>query len=460
MAEYIRIGEPKNEAERLGIRSLREQLPDHFIVIGNFELPVPQRANSLEFDAVVVGEHGLFAVEIKGWSGVITGNPRRWFLEWGTVESPFIRTEEKAKALRHFLVQQLDYFPPDVFVEPVVLLPYSASLDLEDVRTGRVIGREAIWDFFVDVDRIRERGPGPLLDETFREAVHMGLMPWAKPSRNRVVVPNYEIVAHLEHDGHHQEFIARHKRIRTRGEVRIKRYRLDPLSDRQDRDTMTKQILREMEALAALDDNPYVARAYDIVVDADDDHVIYLIMEWVGNTSLADVIEHMRPEDEIDRWELAEHMLRAVDFIHQRGIIHRELRPECFHMRNAERGPPFKIVDFDHARVSDVSSLGSALSDLQIGYTAPELWESAEHDQRVDYFSTGAIFFELFTGETLFEGLGDLMAPGPVWDRKRKEIEDDELRDLLSALLASDPADRPADLGPSIDFFAARKKAK
>lgn len=460
MADYIPVGEPKNEAERIAIRSLRDRLPDHFIVIGNFELSLPQRANSLEFDAVVIGEHGLFAVEIKGWSGKITGTPRRWVLEWGTVESPLIRIEEKAKALRHFLVQQLEHMPEDVFVEPVVLLPYSVDLDVDDPRDRRVIGCDDVWDFLVDVERIRERGPGPMLDTDFRESVHLGLMPWAKASRNRVILPNYEIVAELETTGGHSEFIARHKRVRTRGEVRIKRYAMDPLVDGTDRDAMTKEILREMEALAALDDNPYVARAYDLVTDTDDDHLIYIIMEWVGKESLGDVIGRFHAGSaNLDPYELAEHMLRALDFIHRRGIIHRELRPECFHMRpEPGDGPPFKIVDFDHARVSDVSSLGSALSDLQIGYTAPELWASEEHDHRVDYFSAGAIIFELFVGKRLFDGLADLMKPGPRWLAHRDRVEDHELRLVLDQLLAPDPEDRPDSISDFVDFFAVRKK--
>ncbi len=460
MATYIRIGEPRNEAERIGIRTLREKLPDHYMVIGNFELSLPRRANSLEFDAVVIGEHGLYAVEIKGWLGTITGNPRRWFLEWGPVENPFIRTDQKSKALRDFLVKQIGSFPDDVFVEPVVFLPYAAQLKLDEPRQSKVIDPDEVWDFFVDIERIRERGPGPFLEPEFRTAVHDALIPWAKPSRNRVILPQYEVIAKLETEGTNAEYIARHTMIRGRSRVRVKEYRLDPLSNSEVMAKLMKQVMREMEALASLEDNPYVARGYEVHRDADDHHVVYLIMEYVGSHTLADVIQAVhRDEDpmEYDLNLLAQHLLRALSFIHEEGITHRELGPACIHMRKDEDGPPFKIVDFDHARVSHVSSIGSDLGSLgAVGYTAPEMWMTEDHDHRVDFFSAGAILYELFTGDRLFGGIPELMDPTPVWERKKQKLDDDELCEVIGSLVAVDPNDRPDDLRQISDFFGAR----
>ena len=105
MARYIPVGTPVNRAEVEGLRQLRDRLPENYIVIGNFELDLQQRRNTLEFDVVVIGDWGVYAVEIKGWSGKIRGDTRRWTLQWGKVENPFIRAETKAKALRDFAQQ-------------------------------------------------------------------------------------------------------------------------------------------------------------------------------------------------------------------------------------------------------------------------------------------------------------------------------------------------------------------
>src|SRR5690554_3765151 len=107
MAKYIPIGDPVNESEREGIRQLRDDLPDHYTVIGNFDLQLPRRTNTLEYDAVVVGEWGVYAVEIRGWDGPIYGDIRRWELDWGRVQNPFIMIEAKAKALRDMLVRAI-----------------------------------------------------------------------------------------------------------------------------------------------------------------------------------------------------------------------------------------------------------------------------------------------------------------------------------------------------------------
>ena len=103
MAKYIPIGEPANRSEADSIRALRDLLPEHYVVIGNFELQLPNRTNTFEYDAVVIGEYGLYAVEVKGWSGEIRGDLRRWYLDWGRVQNPLILTERKAKALRSFV---------------------------------------------------------------------------------------------------------------------------------------------------------------------------------------------------------------------------------------------------------------------------------------------------------------------------------------------------------------------
>src|SRR5690554_5795213 len=160
MARYIPIGDPANDAEIEGFRFLRSALPDHFVVLGNFDLCLPRRRNSMEFDAVVIGEYGIYAVEIKGWRGPVEGNSRRWSLAWGVVQNPFINLEKKAKALRDFIVRAVPELPSSVFCTPVVFFPRNdVDLYIEDGWPTQRLRPYELWQYFVDEERIETHGP-------------------------------------------------------------------------------------------------------------------------------------------------------------------------------------------------------------------------------------------------------------------------------------------------------------
>lgn len=461
MAKYIPIGEPINESERDGIRQLRDRLPDHYIVIGNFELQLPRRKNTMEYDAVVVGEWGLYAVEIRGWGGRIRGDIRRWELEWGRVENPFIRIERKAKALRDLLVRSVAGFPDELFCEAVVFLT-GDDLDIEvnDDRNRRLLLPGMVYNFFVDQKHLLERGPGPLLDEAMRDQIVEAISPLARARSPLPVIQNFEVETELAADNaSYREFLGRHKLLQSRGKVRIKAYSMDPLLPKAEQDAEYNRAVRDMEALTKLEDNAYVARPYELLQDKEDELTFYLVSEWVGPTTLRDYADQMDYEQLTDEdlcafSQFSKHLLKAVSFMHSRDIIHRNLHPGVIYLTDSEQGVPLKIADFDYARVASLHSIAGQISDLGTeGYAAPELWMEEGYDQRVDIFSVGVIIFELFTGRFLYSDLPEMLRHEEVWAEKRHDIDDPELREILDRLVATDPAERSPGLEAALEFF-------
>lgn len=458
MAKYIPIGEPVNQSEAEGIRLLRDSLPEHFIVLGNFELQLPNRSNTFEYDAVVIGEYGLYAVEIKGWSGDIRGDRRRWYLDWGNVQNPLILTERKAKALRGFLWRALPDLPRDVFCKSVVMLPTGANLMLEDPR---IATPEDLFDHFVDEDRMRAVGPGPLLDDTLRNALTDALIPIASPASQTPRVSDYEIVGELDTgDAPYREFVGKHQLLRSRSRVRLKRYSLDPLAPVAERDREIERVMRDMEALTALDSNPYIASAYDVIRDQEDELNFYLVSEWVGPQTLADWIANHdysgdTPDEEAR--QLGAHLLRAVEFMHERGIVHRNLHPGVIYLTgDAHSRVPLKLTDFDYARVSQLPSIeGSFERMAEEGYAAPELLTSDDYDHGVDLFSTGAILYEVLTGNRLYQTIPEMLRPADTWAKRREAVGDPECLTVLDALLREDPEERPTSLTEFIGLVEA-----
>ena len=460
MAHYIPIGAPTNRAEEDGIRLLRDALPDHDVVIGNFELQLPRRKNTMEYDAVVITQTGVYAVEIKGWGGKIQGDVRRWQLDWGRVENPFIRIEAKAKALRDLLARQVEGWPADLYCESVVLLTgRRPRVDLDDPRKDRLIIAEEVASLFHARHEAALAQGGPMLSPELIRRVAEVIAPVAAPRQAPVVVSGYEILAELERDTHvYREYVARHTLLRSRSRVRIKVYALDPLMPAAQRDRALRRVVRDIEALSAMGDNPYVARAFDVAREQDDELLFYVVSEWVGSQTLADFIaqrEHQPGFEDPRVWHMGAHLLRAVSFVHSQGVVHRDLHPGVIYLHDEPDGVPFKIVDFDFARIAKMDSIADGILRIGTeGYVAPELWlEDEVYDQRVDVFSVGAILFELLTGRALYEDAGTLMRHEEVWAQRRLWIPEGPLRDCFDLLLAYDPMHRPSTLEPIIALF-------
>lgn len=461
MAKYIPIGEPINESEREGIRQLRDRLPDHYVVIGNFELQLPRRSNTLEYDAVVVGEWGLYAVELRGWDGLIHGDIRRWELEWGRVQNPFIMIERKAKALRDALVRIVDNFPDELFCEAVVFLTGdNVEVQVNDARNDRLIVSGQVYDFFVDEDRLFTRGPGPLLEQEAREAIVEAIIPLAEPRSPLPNIPHIEVEAELPAENvPYREFIGRHRMLRSRGKVRIKAYSLDPLLPKEEQDAEYTRALRDMEALTELEDNPYVARPYEMIQDREDALTFYLVSEWVGPSTLREYIEQTDYEalDEYERRRMrgySKYLLEALAYMHGRDIIHRNLHPGVVYLTNSRSGVPLKVADFDYARVAYLKSIAGQISDLGTeGYAAPELWMDDGYDHRVDIFSAGVILFELFAGCHLYADLPEMLRHQEVWADKRDWIADAQLREMLDKMVSDDPDARTQGFEAARRYF-------
>jgi serine/threonine protein kinase len=153
----------------------------------------------------------------------------------------------------------------------------------------------------------------------------------------------------------------------------------------------------------------------------------------------------------------ARHLLTAISFMHDRGIIHRNLHPGVIYLRRPSRGVSLKIADFDYARVANLKSIAGEAGELGThGYVAPELWMTDDYDHRVDIFSAGAMLFELYSGKKLYNDLPEMLRHREVWRQKRKWIEDASMRDLFEAMLDVDLDKRQAGFDDALAYFSER----
>jgi serine/threonine-protein kinase len=128
----------------------------------------------------------------------------------------------------------------------------------------------------------------------------------------------------------------------------------------------------------------------------------YIVFEYVEGENLKQVIEREGPLPVRDALLLALQMARALGFAHDRGLIHRDVKPQNV-LLNEDRQA--KMTDFGIARSVDVEGVtitGTVLGTSE--YIAPEQARGQRVDALTDVYSLGVVLYELLTGAVPFEG--------------------------------------------------------
>ncbi len=165
-------------------------------------------------------------------------------------------------------------------------------------------------------------------------------------------------------------------------------------------DYRVKLFQREAQTLGRLR-HPAVAAIYEAGRTDDGQH--FFAMELVRGVPL---IEYVRVQDvdQRDRLRLFQRICDAINYAHQRGVIHRDLKPTNI-LVDPDGNP--KVLDFGLARITDPDT-GLPGSGTEIGrlmgtlsYMSPEeaRGDLDGIDVRSDVYSLGVIFYELLAGQ-------------------------------------------------------------
>ncbi|HKA97178.1 MAG TPA: Stk1 family PASTA domain-containing Ser/Thr kinase [Streptosporangiaceae bacterium] len=214
----------------------------------------------------------------------------------------------------------------------------------------------------------------------------------------RLLGGRYELDGIVGRGGMAEVFRARD--IRLDRVVAVKTLRDDLARDA----TFQARFRREAQSAASLN-HPSVVAVYDTGEDmSGSSHVPYIVMEYVDGRTLRDLLRDDRrllPERAL---EITDGVLRALDYSHRSGIVHRDIKPgNVMLTRNGE----VKVMDFGIARaVSDAQATMTQTAQV-IGtaqYLSPEQARGERVDARSDLYSTGCLLYELLTGRPPFLG--------------------------------------------------------
>lgn len=161
---------------------------------------------------------------------------------------------------------------------------------------------------------------------------------------------------------------------------------------------LRQRFIREARACAALQ-SEHIVQVYDLT---EIDGAPAIVMEFVEGKSLKEVIASGQHTNIGFAKKTAIHLLRALSIAHDRGIIHRDIKPGNILL--SENGT-LKVTDFGLAYVAlspTVTMEGMVLGTP--AYMAPEQVRGDEVDARTDLFALGVTLVEVLSGERIFEG--------------------------------------------------------
>jgi eukaryotic-like serine/threonine-protein kinase len=131
------------------------------------------------------------------------------------------------------------------------------------------------------------------------------------------------------------------------------------------------------------------------------DGTYYIAMEYVPGRSLKTIVREQGALPPASAIDIVVQILRAARFAHQRGVIHRDLKPHNVILDEEGRA---RVTDFGIARAgaSDMTMTGSIMGTAQ--YLSPEQAQGHTVSGASDLYAVGVILYELLTGSVPFEG--------------------------------------------------------
>ena len=204
-----------------------------------------------------------------------------------------------------------------------------------------------------------------------------------------VVDGRYRVLERIGSGGMADVWCAEDTHLQRRVALKILHYRFA-----QDRE-FVERFRREAEAAAGLQ-HPNVVGVFD---RGQVDRTYYIAMEFIDGRSLKELIDAgLGPEEAV---RIVRQILEAARFAHQRGVIHRDLKPQNV-IVDAEGKAT--VTDFGIARagVSEITQTGSVMGTAH--YLSPEQAQGLEVTAPSDLYSIGVLLYEALTGRVPFEG--------------------------------------------------------
>ncbi len=216
----------------------------------------------------------------------------------------------------------------------------------------------------------------------------------------RVLADRYRIDALLGAGGMGAVYLAQHLGIGRAVAIKV-------LDTRFGTDVEARQRF-EREALASGRlDHPNIVSVTDFGIDGERS---FLVMEALTGESLGARMEREGALHWREAVAITASMLRGLRHAHDRGVVHRDIKPDNVFLAVKDDVPTVKILDFGIAKLLDAGGDGSVTTTragMTVGtpaYLSPEQAVGGAITPATDLYSTTIVLFEMLTGHQPFQG--------------------------------------------------------
>ncbi len=175
--------------------------------------------------------------------------------------------------------------------------------------------------------------------------------------------------------------------------VAVKIMRDEMASDEEFR----RSFCAEAQAVAMLS-HPNIVAVYDV---SHSDEIEYIVMELVDGITLRQYMDRRGALQWREVLHFTRQIARALAHAHERGIIHRDIKPQNILML---RDGTVKVEDFGIAALENEAYENDGQAIGSIHYIAPEQARAEIPDARSDIYSLGIVMYEMLTAQKPYEG--------------------------------------------------------
>ncbi|KAL8449855.1 hypothetical protein Emed_002818 [Eimeria media] len=161
---------------------------------------------------------------------------------------------------------------------------------------------------------------------------------------------------------------------------------------------LESNVYTEIEVLRKVS-HPYIMRLYAAYEQED---FVCLVLEYLRGGELFDYLSEKGPFSEDQARHAMRRILLALQAMHMKGIVHRDLKTENLIIEHPSNPASIKIIDFGLA--ATVGSQEMKMRCGSPGYVAPEILQDLPYGPKVDVFSSGVILYTLLAGFPPFRG--------------------------------------------------------
>ena len=254
------------------------------------------------------------------------------------------------------------------------------------------------------------------------------------------IVGSYRIIREIGRGGMGSVYEAEHTVLPRRAAIKVMHGELKRHPGMASRMVQEAAILEDIH-------HPGIVRVYECNLLPD--QRVWMAMELVEGETLAAKLQRA---DTLSPQEVATLLADVADVlaaVHARDIVHRDLKPDNLIFAPTSRAFPLRVIDWGVARLGPVGQL--TLDGLTPGtpiYMSPEQATGKNIGAPCDIYSLGVIAYEALAGAPPFDGrtLAEVVCmhlSGEAAPLSERCNAPPALCDLIHAMLAKDPAERP-----------------